>query len=137
GAGQPMPAAAVLISPWLDLTLSGESMTTRAQLDPIVAREGLQDAIKQYIDGKDAKDPLISPVYSDMKGLPPLLIHVGDHELMLSDSTRLAERATAAGVEVKLDVWPEMWHIWHSWASELPEGQQAIDQIGEYMRQKL
>src|SRR5260370_13150581 len=132
-----MPGGGVLISPWLDLPLTGESMTTRAKLDPVTAKEGLQIAVKYYADGKDPKDPLISPVFAELNGLPPLLIQVGDHELMLSDSTRLAERAKAAGVEIKLDVWPEMWHVWHSAGSDLPEGQQALDQIGEYVRQKL
>lgn len=135
-AGEPMPAAAVLISPMLDLTLSGESIQSRAALDPLVSREGLSAAIKLYIGNRDPREPLLSPIYADLHGLPPMLIHVGDHERLLSDSVTLAERASAVGVEVNLDIWAEMWHVWHAFAATLPEGQQALEQIGEYVRQK-
>jgi acetyl esterase/lipase len=132
-----LPAAAVLLSPWVDLALTGETLESRAQIDPLTSREGLTAAAPLYLGGRDPRDPLISPVYADLRGLPPLLIQVGDHEVLLSDSTRLADRARAAGVDVCLEIWPEMWHAWQSWAAQMPEAQQAIQRIGKYIRQKL
>jgi acetyl esterase/lipase len=132
-----LPAAGVLISPWLDLTLTGPSIDSRAKIDPVVSREGLQLAASYYLGTADAKTPLASPVYAELHGLPPLLIQVGDDEVLLSDSTRLAEQASAAGVEVALDVWDGMWHVWPAWAAVLPEGQQAIDRIGAFIRGRL
>jgi epsilon-lactone hydrolase len=132
-----LPAAAVLLSPWLDLALTGSSLQDRAALDPLGSLEGLKQAARLYLDDVDPKNPLASPLYADLSGMPPLLIQVGDHELLLSDSTRLAERARAAGVEVSLEVWEEMWHVWHAWAGSLPEGRQAIERIGVFIREKL
>jgi acetyl esterase/lipase len=136
-SGDPLPSAVILLSPWLDLALTGESLVSRAHLDPLVSQEGLRACAKHYIGDRDPKDPLISPLYADLHSLPPMLIHVGDHELLLSDAIRLADRAQAANVEVKLDVWPEMWHVWHAWAASLPEGQEALNQIGGYVRRYL
>ena len=133
----PLPRAAVLLSAWLDLALGGELLVSRAQLDPLTTRAGLAAAAQLYVGQRDATDPFISPVYGELAGLPPLLLQVGDHEMLLDDSRRLAERARAAGVEATLEVWPEMWHVWHGWAAELPEGQAAIDQIGAYVQQIL
>jgi monoterpene epsilon-lactone hydrolase len=135
-AGDPLPAAAVLISPWADLLCTGDSMVTRAEADPWLSPQGAKDGARFYLDGADGHLPLASPVYGDMHGLPPLLIHVGDDEILLDDSTRLAERARAAGVEVTLDVWDGMWHAWHAFAFLLPEGQEAIKQIGQFVRQQ-
>jgi acetyl esterase/lipase len=132
-----LPGAAVLLSPWLDLTLTGETMTSRAGLDPIVSLAGLRTAAQYYLGDRDPTTPLASPIYADLSGLPPLLIQVGDHELLLSDSLRLADRAKAAGVEVQLEVWPEMWHVWHSWAASLPEAQEALHRIGDFVRERL
>jgi len=128
-----LPAGAAPISPWTDLTGSGESVVSRAAVDPMVANEGLLRMAKQYAGTNDPKDPLISPVFADMRGLPPLLFQVGDAEVLLDDSTRVAGRAKAAGVDVKIEVWPEMVHVWHVFAKILPEGQQAIDRIGEFV----
>jgi epsilon-lactone hydrolase len=132
----PMPAAGVCLSPWVDLEAKGESMTTRAQADPVVQREGLIGMAQAYLGGKDPRAPLASPLHADLKGLPPLLIQVGDAETLLDDSTRVAEKARASGVQVKLEVWPEMIHVWQLFASFLPEGQQAVDGIGKYVRER-
>jgi len=132
-AGLQAPAAAVCLSPWVDLEGIGESMKTRAKADPIVQREGLVGMAQAYLQGKDPRTPLAAPLYADLKGLPPLLIQVGDAETLLDDSTRLADRARAAGVQVKLEVWPEMIHVWQLFAGFLPEGEQAIDGIGKFI----
>ena len=133
----PMPATGVCLSPWVDLEGIGESMKTRAHADPVVQREGLTQMAAAYLGGKDARTPLAAPLYADLKGLPPLLIQVGDAETLLDDSNRLAQRARAAGVQVKLEVWPEMIHVFQLFAGFLPEGQQAVDGIGQYLGQQL
>jgi epsilon-lactone hydrolase len=133
-AGDPMPAGAVLISPMADMALRGESFTSRAGIDPLISQIGLTTAAKLYAADNDPKNPLLSPVYADLHGFPALFIQVGDHELLLSDSTRLADHAKGAGVEVKLEVWPDMWHVFHGWASELLEAQTAIRGIGEFIK---
>lgn len=133
-AGTPLPAAAVPISPWADLEGTGASVETRAAADPMVDKAGLLRMAQMYAGDSDPKNPLISPIYADYKGLPPMLIQVGDAEILLDDSTRVAERARAAGIKVELEAWPEMFHVWHVFAKILPEGQQAIDRIGEYVR---
>ena len=135
-AGDPLPAAGVCISPWVDLEMKGDSMTTRAKLDPMVGREGLLEAAAMYLAGADARTPLAAPVYADLRGLPPLLIQVGTSETLYDDSTRLDERAQAAGVDVTLQVWEDMVHVWHLFAAMLPEGQQGIEAIGEYLRER-
>jgi acetyl esterase/lipase len=132
-----MPAAIVLISAMTDLALSGESYSSRAEYDPLTSHEGLTFAVRHYIGDHDSTDAKCSPLYADLHGMPPLLIHIGDHEVLLSDSVSFAERAGAAGVDVELHVWPEMWHVFHAWAGALPEGQHAIDEIGRYLRDKL
>jgi acetyl esterase/lipase len=109
-------------------------MQTRAALDPCTSLDGLRRAVAWYVQAQDLTQPFASPLYGDLHGLPPLLIQVGDHEVLL-DATRLAERATQAGVEVTLEVWDEMWHVWHASAESLPEGCQAIERIGAFMRQ--
>ena len=132
-----MPAAAVCLSPFLDLEGTGESITTRADVDPIATPEVIDVWAKAYLDGADPRAPLANPLYADLHGLPALLIQVGDHEVLLDDSTRLAERAQAAGVQVELEIWPEMIHRWHSYAAVLPEGQQAIEDIGAFLREQI
>ena len=133
----PMPATAVCISPWVDLAVEGESMSTRAKEDPMLSREPLLAMAKHYIGSGTARAPLASPVFADLRGLPPLLIHVGDHETLLDDSTRLAERARRAGVEVELEIWPEMIHVWHAFAAMVPEGREAIERIGAHLAKRL
>nr|7AT2_A Chain A, EstD11 S144A [uncultured bacterium]7AT2_B Chain B, EstD11 S144A [uncultured bacterium]7ATD_A Chain A, EstD11 S144A [uncultured bacterium]7ATD_B Chain B, EstD11 S144A [uncultured bacterium] len=134
-AGVPLPAAAVCLSPWVDLEGIGESMTTKAAVDPMVQREPLLRMASMYLAGQDPRTPLAAPLYADLRGLPPLLIQVGTAETLLDDSVRLAERARAAGVQVTLEPWEDMIHVWQAFAAMLPEGQQAIERIGEFLRQ--
>ena len=136
-AGLPLPGALVCLSPWVDLALTGTSMDTKAGDDPIVNREMLLGWSKLYLGNHDARTPLASPLYADLDGLPPLLIQVGASEVLLDDATRLAERASAAGVATMLKVWPEMIHVWQTFAAILPEGRQAIARIGEFVRSQL
>jgi acetyl esterase/lipase len=133
-ANLPSPAAGVCLSPWVDMEGLGETMTTRAQADPMVQKQGLVGMAQLYLGGKDPRSPLAAPLYADLKGLPPLFIQVGDAETLLDDSNRIAEKAKAAGVKVDLEVWPEMVHVWHMFASVLPEGQQAIEKIGKFVQ---
>jgi acetyl esterase/lipase len=136
-AGQPLPAAAVCISPWFDLALTGESMRTRAELDPMVRPEQLQLMADIYLAGADPRTPLASPLHGELSGLPPMLIQVGTAEVLLDDSTRFSAAAREAGVDVTLETWDEMIHVWHAFAVILPEGRQAIDRIGEYLLTRL
>ena len=135
-AGDPLPAAAVCISPWTDMEGSGASMTTKAEVDPMILLEHVSEGAKAYLGGADPRNPLASPIHADLTGLPPLLVQVGTSEVLLDDSTRLAERARAAGVDVTLEPWQEMIHVWHFFALILPEGQQAIDRIGAFVRER-
>jgi epsilon-lactone hydrolase len=130
----PVPGAGVCLSPWVDLEGIGESMTTKASVDPVVQKQGLTAMAAAYLGGKPARTPLAAPLYADLQGLPPLLIQVGEAETLLDDSNRLAERAKAAGVKVTLEPWKDMIHVWQMFASFLPEGQEAIDGIGRYLR---
>lgn len=130
----PSPAAGVGLSPWVDLEGIGESMQTKASIDPMVQRAGLLDMAKLYLGGKDARSPLAAPLYADLTGLPPLLIQVGTAETLMDDSTRIAERARKAGVKVTLQPWENMVHVWHLFAAMLDEGQQAIEKVGEFVR---
>jgi len=133
-AGTPLPAAGVCLSPWVDLEGTGDSLRTRADQDPMVRADGLHSMARMYLAGADPRAPLASPVHADLRGLPPLLIQVGDAETLLDDSTRLAARAKAAGVDVELEVWPEMVHVFQAFAPMLPEGRDAIARIGAYVR---
>jgi acetyl esterase/lipase len=132
-SGVPMPAGAVPISPWTDLEGTGESVRSRAAKDPMVTQANLAESAKQYYGAHDPKNPLVSPLHANFRGLPPMLIHVGDAEILLDDATRVAERAKLAGVDVELEVWDDMIHVWHVFAKLLPEGQQAIDKIGKFV----
>jgi acetyl esterase/lipase len=132
-SGVPMPAGAVPISPWTDLEGTGESVRSRAAKDPMVTPGNLAESAKQYYGAHDPRDPLVSPLHANFRGLPPMLIHVGDAEILLDDATRVAERAKLAGVKVELEVWDDMIHVWHVFAKLLPEGQQAIDKIGKFV----
>jgi acetyl esterase/lipase len=132
--GMPMAAAAVCISPWVDMEGLGKSMETRAAADPMVGKENLMISAKTYLGGSDPRAPLAAPIYADLRGLPPTLIQVGDAEVLLDDSTRLAGIAREAGVEVRMDVWDDMIHVWHLFAPILPEGREAIAQAGEFIR---
>ena len=131
----PLPAAGAPISPWVDMEGIGDSMTSKSAADPIVQKEGLLNMAKAYLGGKDPRTPLAAPLYADLSGLPPLLIQVGTAETLLDDASRLAERAKKAGVKVTYEPWENMIHVWHLFAPMLDEGKQAIDRIGEFVRQ--
>jgi len=133
--GGPLPAAAFFISPVTDwVRLDGESLTTRAAVDVCLTPEMHRFTSPFYVGDNDPDTPLLSPVHADLSGLPPLCIHVGDDEILLSDSTRLAENARTAGVIVELDVWPGMWHDFTAAASMVPEAQRSVQGIGEFVR---
>jgi acetyl esterase/lipase len=133
-ATDPLPAAVVCLSPWVDMEATGDSMTTKATIDPVNQREGLLNNAKIYLGDGDRKAPLVSPLYADLTGLPPLLIQVGESEVLLDDSKRLAERASRYGVNVNLEVWPQMIHVWQLFAAVLPEARGAIEHIGAFIR---
>jgi epsilon-lactone hydrolase len=134
--GKPLPAAGVCLSPWVDLEGLGDSMTSRAAEDPMVQKAGLVLLAGLFLNGQDPRTPLAAPLHADLSGLPPLLIQVGTAETLLDDSLRLAERARQAGVDVKLEKWEELIHVFQLFAAMLPEGQQAIDRIGAFIREK-
>lgn len=129
---QPLPAMSVCISPWTDLALTGESIQTCAGLDPYISYDSLT-LNTHYLGNHNPRSPLVSPLYADFTGLPPLLIHVGTDELLLSDSTRLAEQAKNAGIDVTLKIWDDMWHDFHMWAPYLPEANQALEEIAGFV----
>jgi monoterpene epsilon-lactone hydrolase len=132
-----LPAAIVCLSPWADLGLTGDSLSTRAKVDPICSFEESRLHAAHYLGEHDAHAPLISPIYADLHELPPILIQVGDREILLSDAVRLAYGARKDGVETELEVWEGMWHVWHLFARYVPEGQQAINNIGAFIRKHL
>ena len=133
-AGEPLPAAGVCLSPWVDMEATGPSFVTNATSDPSVARDRILRLAGVYLAGKSPQAPLASPIHADLRGLPPLLVQVGSIETLLDDARALAQRAQAAGVEVTLEVWEDMPHVWHHFAPILPEAQQAIARIGEFVR---
>jgi monoterpene epsilon-lactone hydrolase len=137
GAGLPQPSSAFLMSPWTDLTLSGDSITAKAAVDPALRPEGLRLRAAEYIAGGDAQDGLISPLFADLAGLPPLLVQAGSHEILLDDSTRLTTRAAAADVAVALEVTPGVPHVFQSFAATLDEGDAALASAGAFLRAHL
>ncbi|MFH1340269.1 MAG: alpha/beta hydrolase [Pseudomonadota bacterium] len=136
--GLPLPVAGVLMSPWTDLAAGGASYVSRADADPIHARPMILALAKAYLgDDGDPRHPMASPLYADLAGLPPLLIQVGDRETVLDDSTLFAEKARAAGVDVDLQVWDGMIHVFQMFGNELCQAQQAVDAIAGFLRQHL
>ncbi|MDJ0710020.1 MAG: alpha/beta hydrolase [Woeseiaceae bacterium] len=135
--GIPLPAAAVLISPFLDFTASGESVRTRADQDPWFRADEVDVVIEYYCPGDDLENPLLSPVFANVAGLPPTLVQVGDDEILLSDSLRIAEKMKEAGVEVELQVFPEMWHVFQLFVGKMPESRVAVDGIGKFIRDRF
>jgi len=132
--GDPLPAAACLLSPWLDLASTGESMTRRAHRDPWFEPEDMPIIASHYCDKSMFKQPLVSPVYADLSGLPPLYIQVGEDEILLSDSTRTADKVREAGGKVDIEIWPDMWHVFQVFVHQMPESRAAIRKIGEFVR---
>jgi acetyl esterase/lipase len=133
-AGVPPPACGVLTSAYADLTNSGESIDWVTR-DPCVTREGLQACSEAYLQGHDPSDPLASPVFADFRGFPPLLVQVGSRERLLSDSLRVAARADADGVAVKLEVYDGCVHLWHWWAPDAPETAAAVESIAHFVHE--
>ena len=136
-AGEPLPAAVVVLSPWTDLALTGESLRSRAAADVMIKPAGMAETAAAYLAGQDPRHPYASPLYADLHGLPPVLIHVGDAEVILDDSTRFAARAKGYGVGVTIEVWDEMPHVWHAFAGLLPEADQAIERIGSWLTERI
>lgn len=132
-AGDPVPAAEVLISPWTNLLGGSGSFASRADLDPFVFPESLAEMASWYLAGHDPTDPRVSPVNADLTGLPPTLIHVGDHERLLDDATSMAAHLSEARVDVTLEVWPEMVHVWHFFAGRVPEADDAVAGIAKWL----
>jgi len=132
-----LPAVAVAISPWTDLTGSGESARTRVEEDPLIKPDRTNYIAEWYHRYTDIKHPLVSPLFADLTGLPPLLIQVGTRETLLDDSTRFAEAARNHGVEVDLQIWDDMFHVWHYYADWIPEGIQAFEQIAQFIDSRI
>ncbi|HEY6980341.1 alpha/beta hydrolase [Reyranella sp.] len=131
-----LPACAVAISPWVDLEGVGTSMTARAAQDPMVRKDGLVWMAGMYLGGKDAKTPLAAPLHADLKGLPPILVQAGTAEILLDDATRIGERLNAAGVDVRLSIWPNMPHVFPIFAPVLSEGRDGCLEIGAFIRSR-
>jgi acetyl esterase/lipase len=136
-AGDPLPAGGALISPWTDLTLESESHTTRRDVDPMCNSTSLAPSAAAYSGAHDRRAPLVSPRFADLTGLPPLLIHVGDHETLLDDAVGLAKAAESAGVDVDLWVAPEMVHVWHAFFGLVPESEDAVARLSAWVRTRL
>lgn len=134
--GLPMPAGAVLFSPWVDLASTGESVQAQARTDVMFNPENLVDAAQLYLAGRSATDPVASPLYGDMVGLPPLLIFASQSEILLSDSTRLHDKSRAAGVTSKLVLQPNMPHVWPIMVM-LPEAKASLRQVAAFMRERV
>jgi len=135
--GLPSPACAVLMSPWADLTLSGSSIVGKADVDPALTVQGLRKRAADYAGDADPAKDLISPLFADLTGLPPLLVQAGSHEILLDDATRLAALAAAADVAVTLDITPGVPHVFQGFAAMLDEGAAALDRAGAFVRSHL
>jgi len=134
-AREDQPACAWLASPWTDLTMSGASLETKALIDPLIHKAYLEELAEAYAPSPvDRKDPLISPLFADLRGFPPTLVQVGSAETLLDDSVWFARAAGLADVNVTLQVWPHMIHAWPMWNAKLEEGRRALSQVGEFIR---
>jgi monoterpene epsilon-lactone hydrolase len=132
--GEPLPAAGICLSPWIDMEATGPSFVTNATSDPSVAKDRILRMAAVYLAGKSPQAPLASPIHADLRGLPPLLVQVGSIETLLDDAKALTARAQAMGVSVEYEVWEDMPHVWQHFAPILPEAQQAIARIGQFVR---
>lgn len=135
--GLPQPAAAVLISPWLDLAMTGESIESNARADSMLSIEALTKSASMYLGDRDPKAPLASPLYGDLSDLPPVMVLVGNIEILLSDSERFVARVNETGGTATLSIWPGMPHVFPVLAARLPEGKQAVSEIAEYLEQAV
>ena len=137
-AGATLPACGWLVSPWTDLTLSGITLASKDSIDPIIHKGYLAELADAYlVPGIDRRDPRVSPLYADLRGLPPLLIQVGSAETLLADATRFAAAAGEADVAVTLEIWPHMIHAWPVWNAHLEPGRRALARAGAFMRRHL
>ena len=136
-ADLPQPACGWVISPWVDMEASGETFASRADADPMVKREIIVNFAQAYLNGADPRSPLASPIYADLRGIAPLLIHVGASEVLLDDSLKLARMAGAADVSVRLEIWPEMIHIWHVFHRILGDGRKAVLAGAKFLREAM
>jgi monoterpene epsilon-lactone hydrolase len=135
--GLPLPAAALVMSPYVDLTLAGTSMETKREVDPLLSREALEARIPDYTSGQDPALALISPIFADLSGLPPLIIQAGSHEVLLDDAVRLAGQAATADVEVTLDISPGVPHVFQAYYAMLDEAAAALDRAGQLLSAHL
>ena len=133
-AGTPLPAAAAVFSPWTDLAATGESIRTNAARCAMFNGEDIGPSARYYLATADPRNPLASPLYADLSGLPPLLIHVGSDECLRDDSMRFAEKARAEGVSVELKIWPVVPHAWQLALQVLPEARQSLQESSEFLR---
>ena len=133
--GLPQPNCGILLSPWTDLSLSGPSIESNADADVMLTRGALEGMATHYLGERDRKAPLASPLFADLTGLPPLLIHVGSTEMLLSDAEQLAQKLTEHGGNSTLEIWPKMPHVFQMFGSRIPEGRKAITSLGEYLRE--
>lgn len=136
-AGRPLPACAWLVSPWVDLEMTGASIDTKDADDPLIHRTYLQELADAYCGGESARNPLISPLHADLRGLPPMLVQVGSAETLLDDAVGIVERFGEADVAATLEIWPRMIHAWHLWSARLTAGRQAIAAAGAYIDRHL
>ncbi len=128
-SGEPLPAAAACLSPVTDLTRDHAHPQYQ---DPLLPPKAMTFYTRSYVGHSDAHNPHISPVFGDLRGLPPLLIHAGEHEILREDAERLAERARAAGSDVQLEIFPRMWHVWQL-SLALPQAAQSLDAIAQFL----
>ena len=135
--GLPMPAGAYVMSPYVDLTLAGTTMESKRDVDPLFTRELLQARVDDYTAGADAALGLISPIFADLSGLPPLIIQAGSHELLLDDAIRLAQQAATADVQVTLEITPGVPHVFQAYSAILDEGAAALDRAGRFLSAQL
>lgn len=135
--GAPQPAGYFVISPWADLTQSGASYRTKADTDPMITKAGLDENAQMYLGGLDARDPLASPVFGDFAGVSPVLIQTGSEEALLSDSITMADVLGQARVAVRLEIWPEMIHVFHAWGGGLQAARRAIKLAGDWMEARF
>jgi len=133
-AGEPLPVAIVVMSPWADLTHKGQSHHTNADSESVLVTDVLKEWALYYTDTANLDNPLVSPVYADFRGFPPLLIQVGGDEILLDDSLLLAEKAGADGVDVTLKIWDEMWHVWQALGDLIPESRAAFEEMGQFVQ---
>jgi monoterpene epsilon-lactone hydrolase len=134
--GRPLPGAAVCVSPWVDLQATGASYFERQALDPMIDRPLVDFLAGLYLNGHDPQEPAASPIHADLRGMPPLLIQVGEREVLFSEAARLYEKALASGVDATFEEWPQMVHVWHLYYPQLTAGQEAIARIGAFVRTK-